>query len=188
MTSTLALLPPAVAVIVALPAFTPVTLPALSTVATAVSPDFHATVLSVALPGLTVAASCSDAPFLTVALPSFTPGPEMDTDVTGTSVGQSSAGRAAVAPSHFTMPPSYAMPGSREPGNCWEPPSLKITFASLDRSSGTAYLYAFDCRQPSDAVVAVIFTPGQAALFAAVAPSPVYTYAYRSPQPEGLVA
>ena len=99
-------MPPAVAVTFAVPAFTPVTLPDLSTVATVASPDFQVTVLSVALLGLTVAVSCSEAPFFTVALPPLTPVPEIDTDVTGTVVSHSSAVRAEDEPSHFTVPPS----------------------------------------------------------------------------------
>ena len=54
---------------------------------------------------------------------------------------------------------------------------MKITFAPDARLSGTTYLYRSVCWQPSVALGAVISTPGQAALFAAVAPSPVYTYA-----------
>ena len=54
--------------------------------------------------------------------------------------------------------------------------------------SGTSYLYVPALAHESAAVIAVISTPGQAALFFAVAPSPVYTYAYILLQPEGFVA
>ena len=91
--------------IVALPAFTPVTLPALSTVATAVSPDFHDTVLSVALPGLTVAASWAEAPFLTDSLPEDTPAPVIATEVTGTFVVQVTDASEDEEPSQRTVPP-----------------------------------------------------------------------------------
>ena len=104
-TATDADLPPAVAVIVALPAFTPVTLPALSTVATAVSEDFHDTVLSVALPGLTVAASWAEAPFLTDSLPEDTPAPVIATEVTGTFVVQVTDASEDEEPSQRTVPP-----------------------------------------------------------------------------------
>ena len=61
---------------------------------------------------------------------------------------------------------------------------MKITFAFEARLSGTSYLYPVW----SQLSAAVISTPGQAALLTALAPSPVYTYAYILPQPEGLVA
>ena len=54
---------------------------------------------------------------------------------------------------------------------------MKITFAPDARLSGTTYLYRPVLPQPSVALGAAISTPGQAALFTAVAPSPVYTYA-----------
>ena len=65
---------------------------------------------------------------------------------------------------------------------------MKITFAPLAKLPGTTYLYRSVRWQPSVALGAVILTPGQAALFTALAPSPVYTYAYMSPQPEGFAA
>ena len=104
-TSTLAFLPPAVAVIVALPAFTPVTLPVLSTVATEVSEDVHDTVLSVALPGLTVAVSWAEAPFLMDSLPEDTPAPVIATEVTGTFVVQVTDASEDEEPSQCTVPP-----------------------------------------------------------------------------------
>ena len=54
--------------------------------------------------------------------------------------------------------------------------------------SGTSYLYVPALAHESAAAIAVISMPGQAALFFAVAPSPVYTYAYILLQPEGFVA
>ena len=106
-TVTLALLPPAVALIVALPAFEPaVTTPVPITFATLESELVHVTLRSVALSGLTVAVSCTLAPDFSESFPSFTPSPETETDVTGMVVSHSTAARAAEEPSHFTMPPS----------------------------------------------------------------------------------
>ena len=106
MTSTDALTPPAVAVTVALPAFDPaVTTPVPITFATELSLDVHATLRSVASSGLTVAVSCALAPDFRESLPSLTPSPEIDTDVTGTGMVHSTAARAAEEPSHCTMPP-----------------------------------------------------------------------------------
>ena len=105
-TSTDALLPPAVAVTVALPAFEPaVTTPVPITFATELSLDVHVTLRSVASSGLTVAVSCALAPDFSESLPPLTPSPEIETDVTGMVVSHSTAPRAAEEPSHFTMPP-----------------------------------------------------------------------------------
>ena len=105
-TSTDALTPPAVAVTVALPAFDPaVTTPVPITFATLESELVHVTFRSVALSGLTVAVSCTEAPDFRESLPSFTPSPEIETEETGTVVSQVIAARVAVEPSHFTMPP-----------------------------------------------------------------------------------
>ena len=71
--------PPAVAVIVAVPALTAFTVPEASTVATDAFDDFHDTARSVAFDGDTVAESCFDAPTLSSKSP-----PEIDTDDTGT--------------------------------------------------------------------------------------------------------
>ena len=60
-------MPPAVAVIVAMPSATAVTVP-FSTVATASLLESHETVLSVALSGVTVAVSVSVSPTMSVAL------------------------------------------------------------------------------------------------------------------------
>ena len=99
-------LPPAVALIVAVPAFEPaVTTPVPITFATLESELVHVTLRSVALSGLTVAVSCTLAPDFSESLPPLTPSPETDTDVTGTVVSHSTAARAAEEPSHFTMPP-----------------------------------------------------------------------------------
>ena len=103
-TATDADLPPAVAVMVAVPAFTPVTLPS-ATVATAVSEDFQVTVLSVALPGLTVAVSWAVAPFLTDSLPEDTPAPVIATEATGTFVEQVTDASEDEEPSQRTVPP-----------------------------------------------------------------------------------
>ena len=84
-TVTLALLPPAVAVTVALPAFDPaVTTPVPITFATELSELVHVTLRSVASSGLTVAVNCTDSPDFSESLPSLTPSPETDTDETGT--------------------------------------------------------------------------------------------------------
>ena len=105
-TVTLALLPPAAALIVALPAFEPaVTTPVPITFATLESELVHVTLRSVALSGLTVAVSCAEAPDFRESLPPLTPSPEIETDVTGMVVSHSTAPRAAEEPSHFTMPP-----------------------------------------------------------------------------------
>ena len=78
-------LPPAVALIVAVPAFEPaVTTPVPITFATLESELVHVTLRSVALSGLTVAVSCTLAPDFSESFPSFTPSPETDTDSTGT--------------------------------------------------------------------------------------------------------
>ena len=87
-----------------MPAFTPVTLP-FATVATAVLEDFQATVLSVALDGLTIAVSWADAPFFTDSLPAETPAPEIVTDLTGTLVVQVADASEDEAPSQRTVPP-----------------------------------------------------------------------------------
>ena len=65
-TAQVAVLPPAVAVIVAVPADTPVTTPAADTVATLSSLDVHAT--SVNVDGVTVAVSVSAAPTAMLAV------------------------------------------------------------------------------------------------------------------------
>ena len=54
-------------------------------VATELSELVHVTLRSVASSGLTVAVSCADAPAFKASLPSETPSPEIDTDVTGLS-------------------------------------------------------------------------------------------------------
>ena len=82
-TDTEADLPPAVAVIAAVPALTAVTLPEASTVATDVFDDFQLTLRSVAFDGATVADSRFEAPSLSEKLP-----PETDTDDTGMTVTQ----------------------------------------------------------------------------------------------------
>ena len=70
----------------AVPAFEPaVTTPVPITFATELSELVHVTFRSVALSGLTVAVSCADAPAFKASLPSETPSPEIDTDVTGLS-------------------------------------------------------------------------------------------------------
>jgi len=105
-TVTLALLPPAAALIVAVPAFEPaVTAPVPITFATLESELVHVILRSVALSGLTVAVSCALAPAFRESLPPLTPSPEIETDVTGMVVSHSTAPRAAEEPSHFTMPP-----------------------------------------------------------------------------------
>ena len=74
-TSTDALTPPAVAVTVALPAFDPaVTTPVPITFATLESELVHVTFRSVALSGLTVAVSCTEAPDFRESLPSLVGG------------------------------------------------------------------------------------------------------------------
>ena len=99
-------LPPAEAVTVAVPAFEPaVTTPVPITFATFESELVHETFRSVAFDGFTVAVSCTLAPDFRLSLPSFTPSPEIETDVTGMVVSHSTAPRAAEEPSHFTMPP-----------------------------------------------------------------------------------
>ena len=80
------LLPPAVAVIVAVPAFTAVTLPVPVTEATDASDELHVTVLLVAFDGLTDAESCTDLPLASDSAPFDTPEPEIATDDTGTVV------------------------------------------------------------------------------------------------------
>lgn len=85
-------------------------------------------------------------------------------------------GRGGAVPLHDAAVVVQARAGG-DPGYCWLPPSLKITFAPDARLSGTTYLYRPVLPQPSVALGAAISTPGQAALFTAVAPSPVYTYA-----------
>ena len=103
----LAVCPPAVALMVAVPAFRPaVTTPVPITFATELSELVHETFRSVAFDGFTVAVSCTLAPDFRLSLPSFTPSPEIETDVTGMVVSHSTAPRAAEEPSHFTMPPS----------------------------------------------------------------------------------
>ena len=106
-TVTLALLPPAVALIVALPAFRPaVTTPVPITFATELSELVHVTFRSVALSGLTVAVSCADAPAFRLSLPLDTPSPEIETEETGTVVSQVIAVRAVDEPSQLTVPPA----------------------------------------------------------------------------------
>ena len=73
--------PPAVAVMVTVPAFLAVTTPSLSTVATDSSLDFHVTVLSVASAGATVAVRVVEAPSTSSCLPVTV------TDWTGMTVG-----------------------------------------------------------------------------------------------------
>ena len=100
-------LPPAVALIVAVPALLPaVTTPVPITLATELSLDVHVTFRSVAFDGFTVAVNCTEEPDFRESLPLLTPSPEMETDVTGMVVSHSTAPRAAEEPSHFTMPPS----------------------------------------------------------------------------------
>ena len=102
----LAVCPPAVALMVAVPAFRPaVTTPVPITFATELSELVHVTFRSVALSGLTVAVSCALAPDFRLSLPLDTPSPEIETEETGTVVSQVIAARVAVEPSHFTMPP-----------------------------------------------------------------------------------
>ena len=78
-TRSVADLPPAVAVIVAVPALTAVTLPEASTVATDVSDDVQLTARSVAFDGATDADNCFDAPTSSETSP-----PAIKTDDTGT--------------------------------------------------------------------------------------------------------
>ena len=100
-------LPPAVALMVAVPAFEPaVTTPVPITFATLESELVHETFRSVAFDGFTVAVSCTLAPDFRLSLPSFTPSPEIDTDVTGMVVSHLTAVSAEDEPSHLTVPPS----------------------------------------------------------------------------------
>ena len=78
-----AVLPPAVAVTVAVPALTAFTRPVLSTVTASPSTD-HETAASSASVGVTVAVSFTDLPVSRANLPSATPSPKMAMDSTGT--------------------------------------------------------------------------------------------------------
>ena len=139
-TTTEAVLPPAVAVIVAVPAFTAVTLPS-DTLATELFELVQEIVLSVALDGFTVAVSCTLAPDFRLSFPSFTPSPEIDTDSTGTGCGvlQFTALTAAEEPSQLTLPEN-SMPGWLAPGVCEPEPLEKITRYVPSPRSGTSYL------------------------------------------------
>ena len=117
-TCTDALLPPAEAVIVAVPAFRPaVTTPVPITFATELSELVHVTFRSVAFSGRTVAVSCADAPAFRLSLPLDTPSPEIETEDTGTGFGalHSTAVKAALEPSQLTLPenwkPDWLAPG-----------------------------------------------------------------------------
>ena len=117
-TLTLALLPPAVAVIVAVPAFTADTYPVPVTEATDASDELHVTVLLVAFDGLTVADSWADLPFSSDNAPLDTPEPEIATDDTGTSgVLQVTADSVVEEPSHWTAVPRVnSSPGAISAG------------------------------------------------------------------------
>ena len=106
-TRTDALLPPAEAVTVAVPAFRPaVTTPVPITFATELSELVHVTFRSVAFSGRTVAVSCADAPAFRLSLPLDTPSPEIDTEDTGTGVSHLIAVKAVDEPSQLTVPPA----------------------------------------------------------------------------------
>lgn len=87
MTLTDALLPPADAAIVAVPALLPaVTTPVPITLAMELSELVQVTFLFVALSGFTVVVSCTDSPDFKVILPSSTPSPEIVMESTGMSL------------------------------------------------------------------------------------------------------
>ena len=80
----LVVLPPALAVIVAVPTLFAVTLPSPVTEAIYDDDDDHVTVFFVALSGLTVAFNAMVPPVCNVILPSLTPSPSIVTDSTAT--------------------------------------------------------------------------------------------------------
>ena len=139
-TTTEAVLLPAVAVIVAVPAFTAVTLPS-DTLATELFELVQETVLSVALDGFTVAASCTLAPAFRLSLLLLTPEPEIETEDTGTGCGvlQFTALTVLEEPSQLTLPEN-SMPGWLAPGVCEPEPLVKITRYVPSPKSGTSYL------------------------------------------------
>ncbi len=139
-TTTEAVLPTAVAVIVAVPAFTAVILPS-DTLATELFELVQETVLSVAFDGVTVAVNCTLAPDFRLSLPSLTPEPEIETEETGTGCGvlQFTALTAAEEPSQLTLPEN-SMPGWLAPGVCAPEPLVKITRYLPSPRSGTSYL------------------------------------------------
>ena len=102
----LAVCPPAVALMVAVPVLLPaVSAPVPITLAMELSVLVQVTFRSVASLGLMVAVSCVDSPAFRASLPSFTPSPEIVTEVTATGQVTAASEVALVAPSHFTVPP-----------------------------------------------------------------------------------
>ena len=101
MTFTVADLPPAVAVIVAVPALTAVTVPEASTVATDVSEDLHDTARSVAFAGETVAEILLVEPTGNWKSP-----PAIDTDDTGTVTGSP---LSTITVTEADLPPAVAV-------------------------------------------------------------------------------